>query len=112
MHTLTVNERTLELGQNGFLRNFDDWDEDVAKQMAAQEGLELQDCHWIAIRFIRDYYKTYEVPPNPRTLITQVGAELDSYRCTRATLKKIFPDGGCRQACRLAGLPDYYCHAC
>lgn len=112
MHTLTVNERTLELGKKGFLRRFEDWDDDVAKEMAALDGLELQDCHWVAIRYIRDYFQTYEVPPSPRNLIKDVGGKLDAHRCNRATLMRLFPDGGCRQACRLAGLPDYYCHAC
>ena len=27
-------------------------------------------------------------------------------------LKEIFPLGGCKHACRLAGLPTSYCHAC
>ena len=112
MQTLTVADRTVPLNPKGFLSRFEDWDENVAKQMAEQENLELQDCHWAAIRFIREYYQTYQVPPNPRALIKEVGEKLHAYRCTRTTLKEVFPDGGCKQACRLAVLPDYYCHAC
>lgn len=112
MRTLKVNERTLQLGNKGFLLHFEDWDDNVAKEMAAREGLELQECHWVAIRFIREYFTNYEVPPNPRNLIKEIGEKIDAHRCTRTTLKKLFPDGGCSQACRLAGLPDYYCHAC
>jgi sulfur relay (sulfurtransferase) DsrC/TusE family protein len=35
-----------------------------------------------------------------------------AYGCTKQTLREIFPMGGCKHACRLAGLPESYCHSC
>ena len=112
MHAIEIEGRSVDVGPKGFLASFTDWDEDVARALAAADGLELQECHWKAIRFIRSYFQQFEIPPLPRVMIREVGDELSSYRCTYKTLKQLFPNGGCRQACRLAGLPDYYCTAC
>ena len=112
MQTIEVHGRSVPLGPKGFVADFDDWDEEVARAMARNEGLELQDCHWKAITFIREFFRQHEIPPTPRILIKEVGEQLHEYRCTYGTLKTLFPDGGCKQACRLAGLPDYYCASC
>jgi tRNA 2-thiouridine synthesizing protein E len=46
-------------------------------------------------------------------VIKAVGEKLiQNARCTRKALEALFPQGGCKQACRIAGLPDYYCHSC
>ncbi len=103
----------LELNNKGFLVNYDDWDKEIAAALAAENGLKLTECHWIAIDYLRDYFKTYAIPPSPRVLISAIGDKLSQGApCTRKTLNALFPDGGCKQACRIAGLPDYYCNAC
>jgi len=112
MYAIEVQGRSVEIGPKGFVLDFDAWDEDVARAMAAEEGLELGDCHWKAIHFIRRYYQEFEIPPSARVMIHEVGEQLSAARCTFKTLKQLFPNGGCRQACRLAGLPTYYCSAC
>lgn len=105
--------RELEINPKGFLVNFDDWDKDVAETIAAEEGLTLTDCHWAMIHFLRDYYRELAHPPSPHIIIKSIGDQLTlNARCTHRTLEGLFPGGGCKQACRIAGLPDYYCHAC
>ena len=65
------------------------------------------------IGFLRDYYRKYETSPSPRVVVGGIGHKLTlNAPCTRKTLEALFPQGGCKQACRIAGLPDYYCHAC
>lgn len=112
MYVIEVQGRSVEIGPKGFMENFADWNDDVARAIAAEDGLQLGECHWKAIRFIREYYREFEVPPSPRVMIREVGEQLHEIRCTYGTLKELFPKGGCKQACRLAGLPDYYCNAC
>jgi tRNA 2-thiouridine synthesizing protein E len=110
---MLIAGRELELNQKGHLAHFADWDRDVAEALAAGEGLVLTDCHWRVINFLRDYYHTHEHPPSPRLVIRGVGEHLTmNAPCTRKTLEALFPEGGCKQACRVAGLPDYYCHSC
>ena len=45
---------TIHVDDEGFLTDYDEWDEDLAKQLAAQIGIDLTDAHWKAIRFLRD----------------------------------------------------------
>lgn len=112
MFAIEVQGRSIAFGPKGFIVSFDDWNEDLAQLLAQQDDLELQECHWTAVRFIRDYFQRFEIPPSPKVLIKEIGTELHAYRCTHKTLWELFPGGGCKQACRLAGLPDYYCYSC
>jgi tRNA 2-thiouridine synthesizing protein E len=113
MSATLIAGRELETDHRGYLVNFEDWDKAVAESVAAEEGLSLTDCHWAVINFLRDYYGEFEHPPSPRLIVRGIGEQLTlNAPCTRKTLDALFPDGGCKQACRIAGLPDYYCHAC
>ncbi|MGF1642586.1 MAG: TusE/DsrC/DsvC family sulfur relay protein [Thiotrichales bacterium] len=113
MSSIQIQSREIPLNHLGFLASFHDWNEDVTREMADADGLALTECHWVAIRFLREYFAQYDVPPSPRTMLKAVGEKLHhSGRCTYRHLNEMFPRGGCKQACRLAGLPDFYCHSC
>ena len=110
---LNVQIAGRHLNKKGYLAHFDAWDRDLALTLAAEEGLKLTECHWRVIAFLRDYYATHEIPPSPRVVIKSIGAAISEHvPCTRRHLEALFPNGGCQQACRIAGLPDYYCHGC
>lgn len=113
MFTMQIAGRDLSLNKKGHLARFDDWDRDVALSLAREDGLTLTACHWKVIEFLRDYYATHEIPPSPRVVVKSIGHELSEHvPCTRKHFEGMFPNGGCKQACRIAGLPDYYCHGC
>ncbi|MEA3273975.1 MAG: TusE/DsrC/DsvC family sulfur relay protein [Pseudomonadota bacterium] len=113
MTAMQIAGRALEFNPKGYLVNFDDWNREVGEALAQEEGLQLSDCHWRVIGFLRDYYGEYEHPPSPRLIIKGIGEKLTmNAPCTRKTLEALFPVGGCKQACRIAGLPDFYCHSC
>lgn len=113
MVTMQIAGRQLPLGRSGFLTNFYDWDDEVAETLAKDQGLTLTPRHWIVIQFLREYYEKFGHPPSPKNIINAVGKELSPHiPCTRRTLEGLFPAGGCKQACRIAGLPDYFCSSC
>jgi TusE/DsrC/DsvC family sulfur relay protein len=113
MSALQIAGRELEVNHKGYLVDFGAWDKEVAEAIASEEGMTLTDCHWAVINFLRDYYSEFEHPPSPRLVIKGIGEKLTmNAPCTRKTLEALFPEGGCKQACRIAGLPDFYCHAC
>lgn len=102
-----------DLNKKGFLARFDDWNPDLALAFAAAEGLVLTADHRSVITFLRDYYNTHEMPPNPRLVVKSVGNAISPHiPFTRRDFEALFPNGGCKQACRIAGLPDYFCHGC
>lgn len=103
----------VRFNKKGFIANFDDWSREIAAAMAEQQGLKLSECHWAVIEFLRDYYAFHEIPPTPKVIIRELGQTVSPHTpCTKRKLEALFPDGGCKQACQLAGLPDYYCHSC
>ena len=113
MSAMQIAGRELHVNAKGHLVRFDEWDPEVARAIAADEGLELSDCHWKVIEFLRSYYATHEMPPSPRVVVKTIGQEISAHvPCTRKHLEALFPNGGCKQACRVAGLPRYYCHSC
>jgi TusE/DsrC/DsvC family sulfur relay protein len=103
----------LNLNEKGYLAHFADWDRDTALALAAADGLTLSNAHWQVIEFMRQYYVANEIPPNPRLVVKAVGDAISPHvPWSRKQLDALFPGGGCRQACRIAGLPDYYCSGC
>ena len=112
MPYIDAGDRSIELNNDGFLVHFNDWNKEVATALADRENLRLAHCHWEAIRYLRDFYSEFETNPSPRKVVKSVGERLTAGKCTTKTLDEIFPQGGCRQACRIAGLPHYYPHVC
>ncbi len=64
MPVIEYEEKKINVDDEGYLVNFDDWNEDVAKVLAMREGLaELTEDRIAALKFIREYYKTYNFFP-------------------------------------------------
>ncbi|TVQ87853.1 MAG: TusE/DsrC/DsvC family sulfur relay protein [Chromatiaceae bacterium] len=113
MTAMHIAGREVHFNKHGLLASFNDWDNDVAEALAAEQGLALNDCHWAVIHFLREYYAFHEIPPSPKVIIRAIGHQVSPHLpCTRKNLQSLFPMGGCKQACRLAGLPEFYCHSC
>ena len=56
--------KQIELDDEGYLVNFDDWNEDVACALAEREGVEELTKEKLEIlKFSRDYYKKYNFFP-------------------------------------------------
>jgi len=102
---IEVNGKTLEVDEEGYLANINDWEEGVASVMAAQDDLELTDEHWEIIKFLREYYEEYQIAPAVRVLTKAVGKRLGKEKGNSKYLYGLFPYGPAKQACRYGGLP-------
>ncbi|MCU0971640.1 MAG: TusE/DsrC/DsvC family sulfur relay protein [Gammaproteobacteria bacterium] len=51
-----VNGKTIETDANGYLVDLHEWNEEVAKLIAKDEGLELTQEHWDLVHYLRDAY--------------------------------------------------------
>ncbi|WP_306549156.1 TusE/DsrC/DsvC family sulfur relay protein [Desulfobulbus sp.] len=64
MSTLEYNGKKILVDENGYLANQDDWNEDVACALAAQEGFNsLSTEQMDIIKFMREYFLKYKVFP-------------------------------------------------
>ena len=57
-----------ELLSDGRLADLDSWNEDVANQLAAKDGIKLGEDHWQVINAMRDYYHEFNVSPVKKLL--------------------------------------------
>jgi len=92
-----------ETDEDGFLLDPDDWDENVANQIAELEDVSLTHEHWNIIRIIRTYYYEYGSVPELRKILKQLKAELGSEKSTRKYVYKLFPYGYGQHGCKIAG---------
>ncbi len=70
---LEFNDKIIETNEQGFLSNIDDWNEEIASQLAKLDGLVLYVDHWELILYFREYYKENLVNPTMRQLVLTLG---------------------------------------
>jgi len=99
MPNIDVNGKTVELDEDGFVVVLEQWDEEVAKFLAKEEGIEeLSEDHWKLIQYLRDYFAEYGIAPMIRKMTKQSGFSLKE-------IYDLFPSGPAKGACKVAGLP-------
>ena len=102
---LEVNGKQIEVDEEGYLSNLNDWEKDIAEVMAKEDNIELSDDHWEIINFLREYYEEYQIAPAVRVLTKAVGKKLGKDKGNSKYLYELFPYGPGKQACKFAGLP-------
>jgi tRNA 2-thiouridine synthesizing protein E len=101
---IEVDGRMIELDAHGFLVNPDDWSAAVTEKMAEQDGVELEDDHWLLIDFLHRFYREFAVAPEMPVLAKNLCKDQKDCRWTRKYINELFPNGA-KTACRYAGLP-------
>jgi TusE/DsrC/DsvC family sulfur relay protein len=100
----------MEFNSKGYLAVFESWNRDFAIKMAEANDVDLTDCHWIIIDYLRDYFTEYNIPPEPGIIIKNLSKQINpTGPCTRKHLEGLFGQGGCELACKIAGLPGCHC---
>ncbi len=105
MAAIELNGKSYEVDEEGYLADLNQWDEDIAKEMAKLDGAELTDAHWEVINFLREYYEEYQIAPAVRVLTKAIGKKLGKDKGNSKYLYELFPYGPAKQACKYAGLP-------
>jgi TusE/DsrC/DsvC family sulfur relay protein len=93
------------LDEKGYLLDWRGWTRTVAETMAAADGIELTEDHWLVLRLFREYFEQYEIEPPMRVLVRLARETLGPDKGNSRYLYRLFPDGPGTQACRYAGLP-------
>jgi tRNA 2-thiouridine synthesizing protein E len=94
---MIANQR-VELDDEGFLTNPDEWTEDIARELAKSEGIEeLTDSHWKVINFMRSDFSDKGQPPSIRRINKVGGVSVKD-------LYNLFPKGPAKKAAKISGL--------
>ena len=98
MTVATIEGRPVHVDDEGFLTEYDDWDEGIAHVLAANIGIELTDRHLQVLRFLRsDYLEQGESATLRR--VTKVGG------FPTKELFALFPKKPAKKMAYVAGLP-------
>ena len=97
-----TQDHSAALDGEGYVVDPDDWDEALAVQLAQAQGIELQDDHWLVIRFMREYYAEHQICADARHAMKQLDQRYPGRG--RQRLFELFPYGYVAQACRIAGM--------
>ncbi len=110
MPYIEVGSKKIEVDEDGFLKDPNDWNEDVAKALAEDSRfgtpIELTDKHWELIRFVREFYEKENIDPPIHMLEHKVREVYGEEKADLTFINKIFPDGRVKGLARLAGLPE------
>jgi TusE/DsrC/DsvC family sulfur relay protein len=99
MPTATLAGTTVELNEEGFFTDPDQWTEAMAPELAAAEGIdELTDGHWQIIHFMRAEFAAKGTGPTVRALGKTSGVSVKE-------LYQLFPKGPAKVAAKVAGIP-------
>ena len=108
---IEVAGRMIELDQYGYLVDPDDWSAAVTEKMAEQDGVDLEDDHWLLIDFLHRFYREFAIAPEMPVLARNLCKDQQDCRWTRKYIKELFPNGA-KTACRYAGLPSPVGRSC
>jgi tRNA 2-thiouridine synthesizing protein E len=93
----TIAGVTITLNDEGYLTDPQQWNEDVAKEIAKEEEIELTEKHFEVLNYLREQFLTGA----PLT-IRKVG---NSGIANIKELYQLFPGGPLKKSSRIAGIP-------
>mgnify|MGYP001812835840 FL=1 len=91
--------------REGFLRKLSDWNPEVARQIAAAEGISLTPEHWEIIELLREYYLEFDASPAMRPLVKYCALKLGADKGRSIYLMSLFPGSPAKLGSKIAGLP-------
>lgn len=89
--------KTVGFDDEGFMVDPEQWDEQVAAELATEMGIALTDRHFIVLNFMRQQFSDNGVAPSLRRIKNDSGVNTKE-------LYKLFPKGPAKKAARIAGL--------
>ncbi len=82
---------------DGYMVDGNAWTEEIGKALAAREGIELTDRHWVVINYARADWKSKGESPSLRAITKNTDVSTKE-------LYQLFPGGPGKLAAKVAGL--------
>ncbi len=98
MSTATIAGQEVHVDDEGFMTEYEEWSEELGKQLAANIGIDMTDRHWEAVRFLRDDFATEHETATLRRMTTLSGIPTKE-------LFQLFPKKPAKKMAYIAGLP-------
>lgn len=98
MTIATIGTTHVHVDDEGFLTSYDEWSEDLARQLAGRIGIELTDDHFTVLRFLRADYADEGETATLRRVALRTGIPIKN-------LFTLFPGKPAKKMAYIAGLP-------
>ena len=98
MPVVEMSGRPVTVDEEGFLTAYDEWDEDLARVLASNIGIDLTDAHWKVLRFLRDDYREQGETATSRRVQAVGGVPVKEQFA-------LFPKKPAKKMAYVAGLP-------
>ena len=98
MATATIAGKEVQVNDEGFMTEPDEWSEEIGTDLAKNIGIDMTDDHWAAIKFLRSDFAAQGEPPTLRRVQTAGGIPTKQ-------LFKLFPKKPAKKMAYVAGLP-------
>jgi len=98
MTVTKIGTSQVHVDAEGFLTDYDEWSEDLARQLAIQIGIELTTAHLNVLRFLRADYAERGETATLRGVSTRAGVPVKE-------LFALFPGKPAKKMAYIAGLP-------
>ena len=98
MTIATIGAAHVHIDAEGFLTEYDEWNEELGEQLAARIGIELTDAHRRVITFLRQDYQAQGETATLRRVSIQAGIPVKD-------LFMLFPGKPAKKMAYIAGLP-------
>ena len=98
MAVTTIAGTEVQVDAEGFMTEYDEWNEDIAAALAGNIGIELGEAHWQVINFLREDYKEQGETPMLRRVSTVGGVSTKE-------LFQLFPKKPAKKMSYIAGVP-------
>ena len=98
MTTQTIAGVPVDVNDEGFLEDADQWSRDIGTAIAEENGITMTDRHWQVVDFMRATYAETGSGPTIRTLGKTSGVPIKE-------LYQLFPKGPAKLAAKIGGIP-------
>ncbi|MDH5711052.1 MAG: TusE/DsrC/DsvC family sulfur relay protein [Gammaproteobacteria bacterium] len=95
---------SVERTANGYLVNASDWNEEIAAELFAEEGIEPTEKHWDVVRYVREQTLAGD-EPNERGIMKAMG-KLWGEKVSSKDMYEMFPLMPSKQGLKIGGCPQ------
>ena len=89
--------KNIQVNDEGYLTDFNQWDKEVATEIASQNKIALNNRHWEVIGFLQDQHKQ-QVPLSIRKIGKSGVIDIKEFY-------ELFPNGPLKISTKIAGIP-------
>jgi TusE/DsrC/DsvC family sulfur relay protein len=94
----TIAGINVKVNEEGYLTEFSQWNEDIAKEISVQEEIgELTEKHWTVLKYLQNQFEN-EIPLTIRKVGKSGVTDIKEFYA-------LFPGGPLKKATKIAGIP-------